>query len=163
MLIVRSRKPRIIQHLMLQSSYSALGLIALCITGCGGTYNASVTGVVKLNNAALRRGIVTFTPESKGPSAYAAIGDDGSYAVKTGVEKGLPAGKYVVTVASNEQSAPSSDPALPPKPGKPITPAWYRTPQDSPLKFQVDPGRNTINLDLTLQPPPGWKQSAGRK
>jgi hypothetical protein len=162
MLIVRSREPRLIQNLTLRSSCSALGLIALCVTGCGGTYNASVTGVVKLNNNALQRGMVTFTPESKGPSAYSAIGNDGSYSVKTGLESGLPAGKYVVTVAGNEQSTPSSVPALPPKPGKPITPAWYRTPRESPLKFQVEPGKNTINLDLTLQPPPGWKSPAGR-
>jgi hypothetical protein len=135
----------------------ALALLAFGIAGCGETYNSSVVGVVKLDSNMLSRGTVTFTPEQKGPSAYGLIRDDGSYTIKTGLENGLPAGKYIVTVMSNEKSAPSADPAVPPKPGKPVTPAWYRDTQQSPLKFQVDPGKNTINLDLSSQPPPDWK------
>ena len=136
---------------------SSLSLIAVMLAGCGSAYDATVQGVAKLNQAPLQSGTVTFIPQQSGPSGYGEIESDGSYSIMTGREKGLPAGTYVVTVAANEPSTPDKNPSAPPTPGKPITPAWYRDATQSPLKFTVSPGKNTIDLEMTSQQPPGWK------
>jgi hypothetical protein len=143
-------------HLQAFVSWSALAAALLSTMGCGGPYDASVSGVVRFNNAPLTTGTVQFTPQQPGPSGYGFIEEDGSYSIMTGREEGLPSGSYVVTVVANEPSTPNKDPSLPPTPGKPITPAWYRNATQSPLQQNVEPGDNEINLDLTTQPPPGW-------
>ncbi len=139
----------------------ALALIEFA--GCGGKYNAKVSGSVTLDGASVPRGTVTFAPSSGGPAAYARIAE-GTYTVYTGREAGLPAGDYQVTVVANElAAAKETDNGGPPPPGKAITPAWYGNKETSGLKFTVKNGSNTINLELTSQPPAGWKPSAGRK
>jgi hypothetical protein len=140
-------------------------LVLVCVSlatfaGCGGAYDAAVSGVTTLDNKPLPAGTVKFNPEQSGPSGYGTIDSNGSYSIMTGREKGLPSGSYVVTVVANEPSVPNANKALPPAPGKPITPAWYRDASSSPLKYKVDRGRNTINLELTSQPPAGWKPAA---
>jgi len=145
-------------------NYASATLLLVCValySGCGGPYNASVKGNVKLDDSPLSRGTVMFTPKRSGPSGYGLINQDGTYSIKIGTQDGIPSGDYSVTVMSSQESTPSTDPALPPKPGKPITPIWYRNPSNSPLNFTVTPGRNEINLELKSQPPAGWK-SAGK-
>jgi hypothetical protein len=132
------------------------------VSGCGGPYDASVTGVITMNGTSLPRGTIKFTPEKSGPSGYGLIDNAGSYSIMTGREEGLPSGPYVVTVVANEPSMPNANPSLPPTPGKPITPAWYRNPAQSPLKYTVEPGDNEINLELTSQPPAGWNPRGRR-
>jgi hypothetical protein len=127
------------------------------ILGCGSPYDASVSGIATLENAPLTTGTVKFTPEQSGPSGYGSIGTDGSYSIMIGREEGLPSGSYVVTVVANEESIPNKNPSLPPAPGKPITPLWYRDPATSPLKVTVEAGSNDVPLNLTAVPPPGWK------
>jgi hypothetical protein len=133
----------------------AVSAVVLLVTGCGGTYDSSVTGVITLDGAPLPRGTVKFIPEQSGPSGYGLIGSDGSYEIMTGREAGLKSGRYVVTVVVNEQSTPNKNPSLPPIPGKPITPAWYRNQAQSPLKHNVEPGSNEINLELSTKSPAG--------
>jgi hypothetical protein len=116
-----------------------------------------------LDGKIVPRGAVVFLPSSGGPSAYGLIDDDGKYLVRIGREPGLPAGDYQVTITANE--APSTadiEKGTPPPPGKAITPAWYRMKETSGLKYTVKPGKNEINLELTSQPPAGWK-SVGQK
>ena len=134
----------------------------LAVGGCGGAYDATVSGLVTLNSTPLPRGTVKFTPEQSGSSGYGLIDESGSYTIMTGREEGLPTGQYIVTVVANEPSVPSANPSAPPTPGKPITPVWYRDSAQSPLKYTVEPGKNEINLDLTKQPPTGWKPAGGR-
>ena len=124
-------------------------------SGCGGPYDASVSGVVKLDGSPVPRGTVKFIPEQPGPSGYGLIGSDGTYEVLTGREAGLKSGHYVVTVVVNQPSTPNKIPSLPPIPGKPITPAWYRDQSQSPLKYTVEPGSNEINLELSTKRPAG--------
>lgn len=138
------------------------GLALILLTGCGGTYDATVKGIATLNSAPLSSGTVKFTPEQSGPSSYGLIDGNGSYSVMTGREAGLPSGAYVVTVVANEPSIPNTNASLPPRPGKPVTPLWYRDPAQSPLKYKVEPGKNEINLELKSQPPPGWKPTGRR-
>ena len=139
----------------------AIGLATLA--GCGGAYDATAHGIVTLDGKAVPRGMVSFHLVSGGPAAYATIGDDGRYVIRTGREEGLPAGEYQVSVTANEAPAKAqSDKGGPPAPGKAITPEWYRMKETSGLKFTVKPGKNEINLELTNKPPAGWK-SGGQK
>jgi len=128
--------------------------------GCGGSYDASVHGIASLDNKPLTTGTVKFNPEQSGPSGYGIIDNNGAYSIMTGREEGLPAGSYVVTVVSNELSKPNANPSLPPAIGKPITPVWYRDPSTSPLKYNVESGSNTIDLEMTTKQVPGTKPAA---
>jgi hypothetical protein len=126
--------------------------------GCGGRYDATLSGVVTLDGTPVPRGTVSFAPTGGGPIAYSRIGSDGSYSVQTGRDRGLPSGEYLVTVIANElPDASKLAPGVPPPDGKPITPKWYRSTKTSGLKFNVEHGKNTYNLELTSQPPAGWK------
>lgn len=126
------------------------------LAGCGGAYDATVQGVVTLDGNRVTRGTVAYAPVAGGPAAYARIDENGNYMVQTGRETGLPSGEYQVTVTSTEVAVPSTD-GGPPPPGRPITPLWYRSKDTSGLKFNVERGSNTIDLELTSQPPAGWK------
>ena len=129
--------------------------VALSLVGCGGTYDASVHGVVTLDGKPLARGTLAYDSISEGPLCYGLIQSDGTYSLQTGSEAGIPSGQYKVTVVANEASTPSSG-GGPPAPGKPITPPWYRTKTATPLEQAVQPGSNEINLELTSEPPAGW-------
>ena len=133
------------------------------MTGCGGTYDSSVSGVVTLDGNPVPRGTVAFQPMSGGPAAYAPIQVNGDFTVRTGREDGLPSGEYDVTVTANEPPAIQQTAAGgPPPPGKPITPAWYRIKETAGLRFTVEAGENEINLELKSTPPAGWNPRARR-
>jgi hypothetical protein len=140
-----------------------VGAPAILLAGCGGTYDATVSGIVTLDSKPLPRGNVSFTPTAGGPMAYGQINGDGAYVVRTGREEGLPAGSYQVTVLATEESAAAGKNGGPPPMGKAITPAWYCDPTTSGLTFEVEPGDNGIDLALTSTPPPGWKPPRGRR
>ncbi|MGD9634828.1 MAG: hypothetical protein AB7G28_07695 [Pirellulales bacterium] len=144
-------------------SVGAVALLLITLCGCGGTYDSTVSGKVTLDGATVPCGTVTFYPSGGGPAAYARILEDGSYSVHTGREEGLPTGEYGISVSANEQSAVKQTASGgPPPPGKPITPAWYRSKDTSGLKFNVESGSNEINLDLKSQPPAGWNPGRQR-
>jgi len=144
----------------LRLSYSMIAVSLM--VGCGGTYESYVTGVATLDSEPLPRGTISFKSVQSGPTAYGLISDGGSYALKTGRESGLPPGEYVVAVVVNEPSVLKEEGALP-TPGKPITPVWYRSTKTSPLKITVESGSNEINLELTSEPPPGYKRPRRRR
>src|SRR5262245_8154260 len=92
---------------------AALALIA--IVGCGGRYDASVSGMAKLNGSPLPSGsIVNFTPANPGPAPYGLVDDSGAYKVMTGRDTGLPSGEYVVTVVANGPPVPGTNASAPP-------------------------------------------------
>lgn len=137
---------------------------SLALIGCGGVYDASVQGIVTLDNNPIPRGTVSFSPVSDGPAAFGQIAADGSYTLNTGREAGLPLGQYRVSVVANEPPAVERTASGgPPPPGPPITPAWYRSPTSSGLEVKVDSGSNDINLELTSTPPAGWQDPAQRR
>jgi hypothetical protein len=151
--VLREMKARYCQHVV--------AIFFLCCTlffgGCGGPYDSTVQGVVRLDGVAVPRGTVAFNPVEGGPAAYARIESDGSYQVSTGREKGLPDGEYEVTVTSNERASNPQPTGGPPPPGKAITPLWYRSKATSGLRFTVNPGENTIDLELSTTRPRGRK------
>lgn len=139
---------------------TALALL-LAVSGCGGPYDAAVSGLVTLDGKPVPRGTVAYQPVAGGPAAYSLIHDNGTYALRTGREEGLPSGEYDVTVAANESPAVQQTASGGPPPvGKPITPLWYRAKSTSGLRYTIESGDNEINLELTTQPPPGWKPGA---
>jgi hypothetical protein len=142
-----------------QHVFHSVGLLGLfALSGCGGSYESTVAGVVKLDGNVVRRGLVAFHPVSLGPPATSVINEDGSYNVRTGRESGLPPGEYQVTVSANEPPAMErTETGFPPPSGKMITPMWYLSKENSGLKFTVEPGDNEFNLELTSTPPAGWK------
>jgi hypothetical protein len=136
----------------------AVGFLFCFVSGCGGTYDATAVGTVTLDGKIVPRGTVSFAPIKGGPIANGLIGENGSYTAQTGREAGLPAGEYQVTVFATELPAPERvKPGVPPPDGKPITPEWYRSSKTSGLKYTVERGKNKIDLELTSQPPAGWK------
>jgi hypothetical protein len=138
-------------------------LACLTLTGCGGVYDSTVSGIVRLDGVAVPRGTVSFTPQGGGPTAYGLIQSDGAYALRTGREECLPPGAYTATVSANEAPTERGKDGGPPPTGKPITPAWYRDPNHSGLSFTVIEGDNEFNLELTSTPPPGWKAPPARR
>jgi hypothetical protein len=140
----------------------AYGVVLMGIAGCGGPYDASVAGVVTLDGNPVPTGAISFVPENGGPQAYAMVKSSGEYEVYTGREAGLPPGQYKVAIVARESSTTLSEGGGPPPPGKAITPRWYASPQTSGLNFQVEPGSNDINLELTSTPPSGWQDPALR-
>jgi hypothetical protein len=137
------------------------GLLAL--VGCGSPYDATVTGIATLDSKPLSRGVVSFTPQSTGASAYGQIGSDGRYQIMTGREEGLASGQYLVSVISSEDTGSRGKNGGPPPLGKSITPQWYQSPSTSGLNFEVKSGENEIDLKLTSTPPPGYKPPAPRR
>jgi len=139
-------------------------VVFLATVGCGGVYDSTVSGTVTLDSNPVPRGTITFKPVDGGPSAYGQIQSDGSYELRTGREEGAPSGQYQVTVVANEPPAQQrSESGGPPPPGAAITPPWYRSSRTSRLQFNVEPGSNQIDIELSSTPPEGWNPSNRRR
>jgi len=130
------------------------GILLLPLTtvlvGCGQRAESTVSGLVTLGGSALDHGQVVFVPVSGsvGQGATGQIESDGNYTLQVGQTGGLPSGEYKVLVLSRAPSVPSTKPGAPPLPGKLLTPERYRQRTTTDLQFVVEPGSNTINLEL---------------
>ncbi len=123
-----------------------LALVAGLTVGCGSDL-AEVTGTVSLDGRPLDSGTIVFQGPNL-PQAAGQIGEDGSYSVSTGTQRGLPPGQYRVTVTAyktragrDEQEAPIPEF---------LTPVRYNNPETSGLTADVEPGGN--RFDFTLKP-----------
>jgi UDP-N-acetylmuramyl tripeptide synthase len=101
-----------------------------------------MSGEVTLDGAPLAMGTVVFHHEKGGADAYASTDAGGAYTVRTGTDKGLEPGDYVVTVVAVTGPPPN---------GKLITPARYGDVQQSGLKVTVVPGDNRFDIPLRWQ------------
>jgi hypothetical protein len=128
--------------------------------GCGGSSSeAFVDGLVSLDGTAVPAGSISFVPSGGGAQAYAMSDDSGHYEAYTGREPGLKPGEYKVTVVARERPKVNhTESGGPAPPGAAITPRWYASPDTSTLAVSVEPGSNEINLELTSQPPAGWRE-----
>lgn len=133
----------------------ACGLMPLAASRCSRTAPAvaRVEGVVILDGRRLSSGRVTFWPES-GRSGSGWIEEDGTFTLGTFREfDGAVLGHHKVAV-----TAASKTPAGPPNfdhdgpvggwPRSPI-PVRYSNPESSGLSFEVRPGTNQFNIELT--------------
>ncbi len=142
-----------------------LGLVvvsaAFAIAGCTEPEKLHpVTGTVTSGGQPVTAGIVTFIPDSGNKLAgnsIAMIEADGSYTPVTNSKKGVPAGKYKVTVSS--MAPPGADmgeasttikpgAVTPPKSGTGINPR-YMSPDTSKLIIDV-PSTSVDGYNLKL-------------
>jgi hypothetical protein len=91
---------------------------------------------------------VIFEPVSGAKPASGSIESDGSYTLKTSRDVGLAAGQYRATVSVREVPKYVQRGDRPP-PGRLRIPEKYEQSGKSGLEFDVQPGRNTINIELT--------------
>ena len=113
-----------------------------------------VHGVVRLDGKPLATGTVRFVPDA-GRGASGTIQQDGSFVLGTsGKSDGAVIGKHRVAVISyqqatqEERSRPADVTAVNPN-VKPLIPERYMTIGTSGLKFEVKPGDNQADFDLT--------------
>jgi hypothetical protein len=92
--------------------------------------------------------MVVFAPSGGGKPATGSIESDGSYMLKTSREEGLAAGTYNVAVSIREMPQNVKRGDRPP-PGKLLIPEKYEQSTTSSLEFEVKPGENTIDIELT--------------
>lgn len=144
--------------------WSCLAAATLGLAGCGGTFDSSVVGMVTLDGNAVPSGQISYVPTKGGPQAYAVIDNSGGYELFTGREAGLPAGEYKVSIVARKPPAITrTEGGGPPPAGEAITPRWYASPATSGLTFNVEPGSNEINLELSSTPPAGWQDPTQRR
>lgn len=144
---------RTCKHLLI--GWPAAVLLALA-TGCA-EHEATVSGRVTLDGKPLDHGAVTFHPANPGAAAYGSISAGGNYVVKTGRGKGLAAGPYVVTVQavtmeSLREMKTDASGAPVESTGTLLTPPQYANRDASPLRVEVKPGSNSIDLELKSSP-----------
>jgi hypothetical protein len=123
-------------------------LVLLCLSGCSGSLDSSVSGLVTLDGEPLRTGRVVFHAVAGGAIAYGTIASDGRYRITTGRERGLAAGDYIVTVVATERPPGRIGESY----GKLISPARYASKEKTDLKFAVQLGANHIDLPLRSTP-----------
>ncbi|NLE38728.1 MAG: carboxypeptidase regulatory-like domain-containing protein [Pirellulaceae bacterium] len=121
------------------------------LAGCGGDNRlpplVQVTGQVTLDGNPIAEGNVVFVPDASkghsGPMSMSLI-TNGQYRIRTVGKDGVPAGWYTVIVEDSQRPIFADGGS---KKGPPIPPD-YRTAEKSPLKIEVKPGEETINLEL---------------
>jgi hypothetical protein len=125
----------------------AAGILAAA--GCSGGMESEVSGAVTLDGEPVGPGTVVFAPaEGTTNPADGAIQLDGSYFLKTSRDVGLKAGKYKASVTVFDQ--PDVKPGeRSMTPAKLVTPQKYADPATSGLEYEVEPGKNSIDIELT--------------
>ncbi|WP_152051938.1 hypothetical protein [Tautonia marina] len=142
-------------------------VVSTPMLGCGGGGGpkppmGKVSGTVTHNGSPLTEGSVVFSPaQDKGSdTGHVAIGKidtNGRFVLTTfNTGDGAVLGQHVVTIQA--KTAPKTTPE--PNPDGTITfeyslgggatiPAKYENPEQSPLRYTVEPGSNTFEIDLT--------------
>jgi hypothetical protein len=126
------------------------GLVLLA--GCGRSEPAltPVQGRVFYRGQPLPGGTIVFTPDphrgGHGPQAWAEVGADGRYSLRTGGKKGAVPGWHLVTIAPlRSRGSPRGADAATPL----ALPARYRDPELSGQRVEVRPERvNQCDLHL---------------
>ena len=78
-------------------------VLSACISGCGGAYDAAVSGKVTIDGKSCQMALSHIRPW-RAAGGLRRIEENGKYTIRTGREDGLPAGEYQVTVTANEPS-----------------------------------------------------------
>jgi hypothetical protein len=127
------------------------------LTGCGSHSGlGSVHGVVRLDGKPLTTGTVRFVPTA-GRAASGKIESDGSFVLGTyGKSDGALIGTHRVAIIAYESPAsaggrPDTSKASPGT-TKALVPRRYMAPGTSRLTFDVKPGDNQAEFDLTTSP-----------
>jgi hypothetical protein len=130
---------------------AVLSILLCAMFGCtGGGLGAEVSGKVALDGEPIGPGVVIFAPAGGGENpASGAIQTDGSYFLKTSREEGLRPGKYQLAVQINEIPTDLAPGQRDMRPAKSRIPVKYTDVKSSGLEYEVMPGDNTINIELS--------------
>lgn len=128
--------------------FLASGLLT-ALTGCDSS-GGKVSGKVTIDGAPLTKGDISFAPVEAGPIATGKIDAGGNYTLNVGTKKGIPPGKYRVTIVAVE-AVPASPENPMPLP-KLLTPAKYNNSETSELTAEVKAGSNSIPFELKSMP-----------
>jgi len=134
-----------------------LFVAALTLTlGCSGSkFDAQVSGTIRLDDNPIGPGVVIFAPaDAKTNPARGAIQPDGTYTLKTGRDIGLPPGKYQVSLQIVELPADVVPGQRDMRPTKSLIPQRYTDTTTSGFEFEVMPGDNTIDIEMTTSAAP---------
>jgi hypothetical protein len=140
------------------SLIASFGFVFL-LTGCRGNSDrpplGRVSGKVTYNGKPVTAGSVIFTPANGGSGGHVATGhieSDGSYTLTTfDTGDGAVLGQHVVTVESREKlDGPPMDKQgrITYVPPKMTVPSKYTNPEKTPLRYTVEAGGKTIDLEL---------------
>jgi hypothetical protein len=118
--------------------------------GCGGKFPSRVSGVVRVDGAPAKEGTVSFEPVGPGMMASGKISSDGTYVLKSNADLGLAPGEYVAMLDIREAPIWPKNGGLP-MPGKLKIPEQYARTETSGLNFTVEPGSNSIDIEISTQ------------
>jgi hypothetical protein len=127
--------------------------LAGCAAGCG-SGGATVAGRVTLDGRPLPTGSVQFHPQAGGPIAYGSIGPEGGFSLRQGASNGpIPPGRYTATVVALSSPASDADESQGESLPAAITPPRYGDVSTSNLVYDLAPGSNTLEIELSGGPP----------
>jgi len=143
---------------MLRKTFFACGFVAasVAVAGCGGEKLpefGQVVGTLSARGKPLKGMAITFMPDpgqgNNSPiNASATTDEQGNYSLRYGYKDnsgaGAPVGWHLVTVLDTRYSSIPQGVKLPPR----LFPLSYSDPSRTPLKFEVKPGEQTIDIDL---------------
>jgi len=117
------------------------GMTLLAIVGCGSGDRPTlgrVHGKVTMDGQPLAKACIGFQPKTKGRESYARTDDNGEYELSyfRGA-KGAGIGENSVRITTQSSSDPETE----------TVPAKYN--RQTKLRFEVKPGDNEANFDLT--------------
>jgi hypothetical protein len=126
-----------------------VGVWILVLTGCSHSgFESQVSGSVTLDGKTIGPGVVVFAATAGGGNpSTGTIQPNGTYTLKTNNTLGLNPGKYKVS-ASVVDELPPPPGVRNTTPGKQLVPAKYTDVSSSDLAYEVQPGNNTINIEL---------------
>lgn len=127
-------------------------LLPMTLVGCGERLEATVSGKVTLDGAVVFPGRITFAPSDiKQAPAVGKLETDGSYSLSTNRIEGALAGEYRVAIQSYEavKGLKPGERHYGPTPA--LVPEKYLQVATSGLSYTVEPGSNTIDIELVSE------------
>jgi hypothetical protein len=137
-------------HPVIRASVIVIAAALLCtgyVACSSGPAKGEVHGKVTFKGQPVKEGLVTFLNLKEGGAAEAQIGNDGSYAVHSGVV----VGEYVVEIkplVHIVDTDPGKSPPAPVEKPAPDIPAKYRMQGTTTLRAKVQAGKNEINFEM---------------
>ena len=122
--------------------------LPVLLAGCGGSYDATISGKVMMNGSPLSKGTVSFHPLAGGPVATGSIQSDGTFTVQTATKAGLPPGEYKATVVAADPPPPGDEET----PGKLLTAPEFGRLDSTPLQYTVGEGANHFEINVDPAP-----------
>lgn len=140
-------------HLRFRGLATALVLINIAVSGCGGDGTApplsQVSGIVKLDGAPLAKASVTFQPVGKGRPSFGITDENGRYTLKFSERAtGAIYGRHQVQISTWQEGYDNKGSWIPSVPER--VPAKYNEgAKDSPEMARDVAGRN-LTIDFSL-------------